>query len=145
MAKRILIYSVLMLFEMVALSPAFGAGLANDLDAMSYGREGKANFVMHKNLEGEIKISSSKENKTPRKINLLDLDTDAPSVIFEGGYGAKMPFRTVFEDAESLVIKQQAGSSMDVITINKKTGVLVRMASGVLGGTYVVAEKGQLN
>lgn len=112
---------------------------------MNYDQEGKENFVMTKNMEGEIEISSSRDRKTSRRINLLDLNTEAPSVIFEGNYGAKIPFKKIHESSDSLIIQQEAWPSLDVITVNKKNGVFVRMASGIAGGTYVIAEKGQLD
>lgn len=145
MTKRISMCSIVLLISVVIVLPcAFGGDIQN-LDAMNYGREGNDNFVMLKNLEGEIRISSAKDRKTSRRINLLDLDTDSPQVIFEGNYGARMPFKKIYESSDYLVIQQQAWPSLDVITINKKNGVFVRMASGIAGGTYVIAEKGQLD
>ena len=136
----------LVTLTVTALRQDFGKSNIKALSAMNYGQEGKANFIMHNSLEGKIQISSSsRDKKIPCRINLLDLDTESPSVIFEGVYGARMPFRKLYEDSDSLIIQQQAGSSLDVITINKKNGVFVRMASGITAGTYVIAEKGQLD
>lgn len=140
--------TITLLVVLIVVLPGFlEARNIKALRVVNYGREGNANFLMANNLEGKIQISSSNSDnkKMPRRINLLDLDTDSPSVIFEGVSGARIPFRRLYEDQHSLVIQQQAGSSLDTITINKANGVFVRTASGIVVGTYAIAEKGQLD
>lgn len=144
MSKKIWLYFIILQILIVFVLHSFGFRNVRALKEINYGREGIENFSIYKNHEGRIISSTDIDGKFPRRINILNLDTDSPSVLFENFYGVPVLFSKIYESSEAIIIMRGVSVSRDIITINKKNGVFVRMASGIVAGTYVVAEKGQL-
>jgi hypothetical protein len=105
-------------------------------------------FIMDNDLACTV-YQSTDEKDIGRQISILDLETDAPRILYgsrlnENGGGAKESMIKHYEDANTLTLRFKARvSSVSTFVINKKDGKFARIAAGNLGGVYAHASLGR--
>jgi len=109
------------LLATVGCDQPWNGGSAIELDASA----GMSGFMMADHLAATI-VKSTDTSEVGRKLTFVNVNTDAPMVVFETGL--QSPLKKVHEDNTSmtLVLVGSGTGSVDAFVIDKTTGLFAR-------------------